>query len=439
MGSSSQAFPTRSGPFETPSVVRVCVFLLFLLGRAGAVHGNGKHGRGKHKFPGGIEFEGELDANGKPLGSGILTMPDGSKYDGEVMDGNPHGRGTLTTTQGTKFDCTWIEGAQGDYCRIKYADGDEYDGSFVDGVKHGKGTLTSASGAKYEGNFVKNMQHGNGVYYFPNGDVYRGEWANGKPDGGGALTWASGVKYVGAWLHGVQHGRGVITYPDGATRERQWAHGVEQQPTPAPSPSPKRCADPGVPNFGRRVPDEGTGPDGAYQTGDTVVFLCNEGFTLDLENAARRRTCGANGKWSGRRRPTCAPAVIKTIHSKLGDIYEGEVNKEGVPHGRGKLTMRRVSAKGNTGGALLSGAKSDKSDETSVTVKHDVYSGEFEDGKPHGIGTMTTKVIYRSHAWEWLTYVSRASLTPSPARQTRASRVQSSLMWIYLTRMARFG
>ena len=346
---------------------------------------------GTHKFKDGIEFVGKLDDNGKPVGSGVLRLPDGAKYAGQVKGGNPHGKGSLVTAEGTVYDCTWVDGKALDRCKIKWVNGDEYNGAVKDGTKHGWGYLTSEStGSKYTGFFVDGVQDGHGTYKFENGDVYSGDWKAGKPDGKGAFTWNSGIKYVGAFSNGAQHGRGVLTMLSGASRETQWVHGVVQQPTPAPTPEQVPCQDPGVPNFGRRVPDEGTAPDGSYQAGDAVIYLCNEGFTIG-EGGPRRRTCGDDGKWSGKRRPTCVEAVIETLHSKNGDKYEGEI-KAGKPHGRGKLTVRRMTPpQSDFGRRVPDGGTAPGGSAAEPAEKHDVYTGEFENGKPHGIGTMTTK------------------------------------------------
>ena len=47
-------------------------------------------------------------------------------------------------------------------------------------------------------------------------------------------------------------------------------------------------------------PDNGIVDVSGNQPGDTAVYTCNDGFTLDGEN----RTCGQDGKWSGSE-PTC--------------------------------------------------------------------------------------------------------------------------------------
>ena len=48
-------------------------------------------------------------------------------------------------------------------------------------------------------------------------------------------------------------------------------------------------------------PGNGTVDVSGNQPGDTAVYSCNDGFTLD---GVDMRTCGENGQWSGSE-PTC--------------------------------------------------------------------------------------------------------------------------------------
>ena len=56
-------------------------------------------------------------------------------------------------------------------------------------------------------------------------------------------------------------------------------------------------------------PDNGTVVVSGNQPGDTAVYSCDFGFTLDEEDT---RTCGQDGQWSGSE-PTC-----------VGKLYVGQ-------------------------------------------------------------------------------------------------------------------
>ena len=46
----------------------------------------------------------ETGGNGKRNGKGILTIPDGFKYEGEWKDGKKHGEGTILFKDGSKME-----------------------------------------------------------------------------------------------------------------------------------------------------------------------------------------------------------------------------------------------------------------------------------------------------------------------------------------------
>ena len=102
----------------------------------------------------------------------VLDLPDGAKYEGEVVNGKPNGKGVA------------VYPPQGERT------GDRYEGDWVDGRFHGKGTLTWHGGS-YEGDFV-----------------------DGKPHGRGTLS-DEGWYYEGDFLRGYFHGKGTLEADDG--------------------------------------------------------------------------------------------------------------------------------------------------------------------------------------------------------------------------------
>ena len=53
-----------------------------------------------------------------------------------------------------------------------YSDGSRYEGDLVDGAAHGLGVMTWTDGSRYEGDFVDGAAHGQGAKTWPNGDRY---------------------------------------------------------------------------------------------------------------------------------------------------------------------------------------------------------------------------------------------------------------------------
>eukprot|EP00960_Hanusia_phi_P067487 766640-Hanusia_phi.AAC.7 len=81
-----------------------------------------------------------------------LEFPNGLRYDGKVnKQGLPHGTG-----------------------KVIYPDGSSYMGEWKDGMRHGQGSLHVSGDEQYEGDWVENKKEGRGTYKFPNGDVFDG-------------------------------------------------------------------------------------------------------------------------------------------------------------------------------------------------------------------------------------------------------------------------
>jgi hypothetical protein len=107
-----------------------------------------------------VGYKGDKNADGIRHGKGVDTWANGSRYEGDWVQGKQHGKGVLT-----------------------YCSGIRYEGDFVQDKRHGKGVLTYADGGRYEGDYVQNKQHGKGVYTFANGNRYEGMYVDGKMRG----------------------------------------------------------------------------------------------------------------------------------------------------------------------------------------------------------------------------------------------------------------
>ena len=83
--------------------------------------------------------------DGKANGEGVVTLADGSKYIGKIMDDRLHGKGIY-----------------------RYADGMIYDGEW-ENSNFVSGTLTNPDGSKYFGEFMENKIY-DGVQYDKNGN-----------------------------------------------------------------------------------------------------------------------------------------------------------------------------------------------------------------------------------------------------------------------------
>ena len=76
--------------------------------------------------------------------------------------------------------------------RITFPDGTVYEGGVVDGRPRGRARISFPDGSRYEGGLRK---------------LRGGEFANGEPHGEGVMTYADGVVLEGLWHEGMPIGR----------------------------------------------------------------------------------------------------------------------------------------------------------------------------------------------------------------------------------------
>jgi hypothetical protein len=150
----------------------------------------------------------ELEAIYLALAENDTGEPQESYHGGKDSSGIPHGRGIL-----------------------QYSDGSKYEGEFVNGVRQGKGKFHfPVSDPKkrilYEGEWENEVIEGNGSLTFSNGDKYFGEFKNYIQDGFGVYEWANGDKYEGLWKNDLQHGKGVLHKKDDTSSDVEYKDGV---------------------------------------------------------------------------------------------------------------------------------------------------------------------------------------------------------------------
>ncbi len=150
-------------------------------------------------------FTGYSGANDRPLTNRcVQTFDNGSRYDG-VCSGNqqPNGIGTMVWRDGTR-----------------------YEGNWVNGVMQGYGVMTWPNGARYSGGYANGRRQGRGVYTWPNGASYKGEYMQGNRHGWGTMIYADRTRYVGGWAEGKRSGNGTLYAADGSILQQgRWKNG----------------------------------------------------------------------------------------------------------------------------------------------------------------------------------------------------------------------
>ncbi|XP_028259760.1 ankyrin repeat and MYND domain-containing protein 1 [Parambassis ranga] len=97
----------------------------------------------------------------------------------------------------------------------EWSDGSRYEGEFVNGFKHGKGRYSWSSGEVYEGSFYKDYRHGDGLYLWPTGHKFTGKFYLNRKEGYGQHVFPDGATFQGLYRSDQRFGPGVFTYPDG--------------------------------------------------------------------------------------------------------------------------------------------------------------------------------------------------------------------------------
>jgi S1-C subfamily serine protease len=122
--------------------------------------------------------------------AGMVTLPDGSIYVGELQGSVPNGFGTVYVDDAEAYTGDWLLGKKSGFGR-EVTDEDTYLGGFLDGVRHGFGTKTAVlnDGASFVtfGNFHQGKMNGFGRFESVKNNVlvvsWTGNWTNGCMNG----------------------------------------------------------------------------------------------------------------------------------------------------------------------------------------------------------------------------------------------------------------
>ena len=206
--------------------------------------------------------------------------------------------------------------------------------------------VVNPNGDRYEGESHDGKAHGRGILTRANGDRYEGEFHDGKPHGRGFQTWENGSHYYEGEFHdGKPHGRGFRSSSGVGHYEGEFHDGKPH---------------------GRGVFYNGElGDDGAFYDG---TFRDGE---IDI-------SCPVVAMMDGRR-------------------YEGEINADWQPHGRGILTGGNLQH-GRYEGDFHNGRFRGRGVYRDGSYQY--CEGEFRNGVPHGQCTLVVRSSRRSWLYE---------------------------------------
>lgn len=184
-------------------------------------------GRVNMTLPNGDRYEGEVLGHVRN-GLGLYVFANGNRYEGGFAANRFNGKGTMTFAGGASYVGEFRDDLKVGRGIYRYANGDRYEGEFVNDEFSGKGVLILTNGERYEGDFRANAKNGRGVHHFADGARYEGEFAAGLQNGTGTYYYKNRDKYTGQFANGVRHGKGVYTFANGDTRAMEFVNGVEK-------------------------------------------------------------------------------------------------------------------------------------------------------------------------------------------------------------------
>ncbi|MBK8558061.1 MAG: caspase family protein [Lewinellaceae bacterium] len=171
--------------------------------QSGCLSGDCKSGSGIFAYPDGSKYEGEF-VNGKFQGSGTFHFANGDKYVGQFRENFPNGSGIRYHQHGTVESGQWHDG---EFIGASLIESGQV-GCITGDCEAGTGVFIYKEGAaRFEGAFQNSQPHGYGLCLYSNGDRYRGEWADGAFNGKGTLYLHDQTIVDGYWKAGEYIGK----------------------------------------------------------------------------------------------------------------------------------------------------------------------------------------------------------------------------------------
>lgn len=163
-----------------------------------------------------------------------FDLGDSIQWQGACASGMASGAGTLSflnngrvleTITGTFGGGALLPG----HVSAIWSDGSKFDGDQLNGQFEGMGSFVSATGDKINGAWKSGALNGKATVIWANGDRYDGDWKDGKSEGEGTEIWANGDRFTGLWKNGAPIGQNTAGQSRGVT--------ASVPPAPAPAAS----------------------------------------------------------------------------------------------------------------------------------------------------------------------------------------------------------
>lgn len=191
-------------------------------------------GKGIMRTPGGI-IVGDFK-NGQPDGKLIARLSDGYVYIGDAVAGTYYGEGIKKWPNGSFYDGEFVKDIlQGRGIFFDNSNGLALKGTFNNNqfvfnkdnvIREGEitdrnlseGVIISKGGLVFLGDFVRANYSGHGIKRWQNGTIYKGEFTSGQPSGIGVMIMPDNTIYQGQFVAG-KISTGIVILPNNTIRE----------------------------------------------------------------------------------------------------------------------------------------------------------------------------------------------------------------------------
>ena len=165
-----------------------------------------------------FKYEGII-INKKKEEYGIINYNNGEKFIGQFKNDKKEGEGTIININYDIIKSNWKKDISVNFGIILYRNGSIYIGNFINTnnniyLKEGLGIIKYINGDRFEGEFKNDLKEGKGKLYLKD-KIIIGFWLNDKMTNNGIINYNNGDYYEGNIIKNKREGEGIIKYNNG--------------------------------------------------------------------------------------------------------------------------------------------------------------------------------------------------------------------------------
>ncbi|CAK9081461.1 unnamed protein product [Durusdinium trenchii] len=174
------------------------------------------HGKGTRTWPNGDRYAGSFKHEMQDGEGTFESAEEGWVYSGQWLQNRMNGRGKVKWPNGIEYDGEWKDGIREGKGKLTWADGSSYKGEFQHNCIEGKGKKTLPDGSWFEGQFHDSELEGRGTFHWPDGTEFEGLWHNSEIVGPGCHRFPNGTMITGVFENHGATGEGTKKWANGS-------------------------------------------------------------------------------------------------------------------------------------------------------------------------------------------------------------------------------